>query len=334
MKELDSDIEKVSEHLTKKQSDFDKVMQLSRELIREAGQAITLMHNDEKKKALDKLYAMAGTVNKLRKTDAMFKDNTLQAYQEYAEAFIFINIKTKRKIPNMKSVGVDEEAYLLGLMDVEGELKREILEALRANKMKDAEWYFDTMKGIYDSTRRLKVCRGGPERVQEEAGCRKNPNRERGQRDTDVQEQTIKMKVLFICRGNAGRSQTAEAFFKHYTKKHKASSAGINVYVEKTAGMPPRKEIADLLKKNYGIDISKNKRKQVTQKRLEDADRIVVLLSKNEYESYVPKYFKKFNSKISHWSNFRNKRPKSHPGMEANTEGIRKLVKNLAKEIG
>jgi translin len=156
MKELDSDIEKVSGHLVSKQSDFDKAMQMSRELVREAGQAITLMHNDEKKKALDKLCAMAGTVGKLMKADAMFKYNTLQAYQEYAEAFIFINIKTKHKIPNMKSVGVDEEAYLLGLMDVEGELKREILESLRANKMKDAEWYFDTMKEIYDSTRRLR----------------------------------------------------------------------------------------------------------------------------------------------------------------------------------
>ena len=156
MKELDNDIEKISKGLTEKQSNFDAVMQLSRELIRDAGQTITLMHNDEKKKALDRLRAMAGTVEKLQKMDQQFKYNTLQAYQEYAEACIFTEIKTERKVPTEKSVGVGGEAYLMGLMDVEGELKREILEALRSGKVKEAEWYFDAMKRIYDSTRRLR----------------------------------------------------------------------------------------------------------------------------------------------------------------------------------
>ena len=156
MRELESDIEKVSERLSKKQADFDKVMQLSREIIRDAGQTITMMHNDEKKKALDKLCSMAGSVMKLQKIDSEFRYNTLQAYQEYAEAYIFVEIKNKHKTPSMKTVDVGEEAYLLGLMDVEGELKREILEALRSGKVKEAEWYFDTMKKIYDSTRRLR----------------------------------------------------------------------------------------------------------------------------------------------------------------------------------
>ncbi len=156
MKELDDDIEKISNGLIKKQASFDNVMQLSRELIRDAGQTITLMHNDEKKKALDRLCAMAGTVKKLQKIDQQFRYNTLQAYQEYAEAYVFVDIKTKRKVSTEKSVGVGGEAYLMGLMDVEGELKREILEALRSGKVKEAEWYFDTMKRIYDSTRRLR----------------------------------------------------------------------------------------------------------------------------------------------------------------------------------
>lgn len=156
MEELDGDIEKISKGLIEKQASFDKVMQLSRELIRDAGQTITLMHNDEKEKALDRLRAMAGTVKKLQKSDQQFRYNTLQAYQEYAEAYIFTDIKTKRKVSTEKSVGVGGEAYLMGLMDVEGELKREILEALRSGKVKEAEWYFDTMKRIYDSTRRLR----------------------------------------------------------------------------------------------------------------------------------------------------------------------------------
>jgi translin len=156
MNELDNDVEEISSFLTKKQADFDKIMQLSREIIRDAGQTITLMHNNDNKSAEARLKEMTKKVNMLQGIDQLFKYNTLQAYQEYAEAFIFMNIKMKKKIPKIKEVKVDNDAYLMGLMDVEGELKREILEALRIQKIKEAEWYFDIMKQIYDSTRRLR----------------------------------------------------------------------------------------------------------------------------------------------------------------------------------
>lgn len=156
MDKLDGEIEDISKYLTEKQAGFDKVMTMSRDIIRDAGQAITMMHNDDKDKAQEKLSSMADTVSELKKVDSEYRYHTLQAYQEYAEAFIFAEIKNKRKIPGIRSVGVGEEAYLLGLMDVEGELKREILESLRADKLKEAEWYFETMKRIYDITRRLR----------------------------------------------------------------------------------------------------------------------------------------------------------------------------------
>ncbi|MFI5412449.1 MAG: hypothetical protein ACHQX1_01000 [Candidatus Micrarchaeales archaeon] len=156
MTNLNDDIENISRMLTKKQKDFDDVMQISREIVRDAGQTITLMHNDDVEEATAKLKIMSAKVKMLQKLDSLFRYQTLQAYQEYAEAFIFFHIKTGKKIPSMTAVDVDNEAYLLGLMDVVGELKREILESLRANKLKQAEWYFDTMKEIYDSTRRLR----------------------------------------------------------------------------------------------------------------------------------------------------------------------------------
>lgn len=156
MKELNNDIEVISDHLSTKQADFDKVMQICREIIRDAGQTITLMHNNDNDDAKAKLAEMSKKVKMLEKIDSLFKYQTLQAYQEYAEAYIFSEIKTTHKIPTIKAVGVDNDAYLMGLMDVVGELKREILESLRANKLKDAEGYFDTMKEIYDSTRRLR----------------------------------------------------------------------------------------------------------------------------------------------------------------------------------
>lgn len=153
---LNKDVEKISKHLTKKQKGFDAVMDLSREIIREAGQMITMMHNDDWKSAVKILKKITKNANSLRKIDAHFKYYTLQAYQEYVEALVFFEIKTKERIPTMSQLGVEPEAYLLGLMDVEGELKREILESLRVSNIEKAEYYFDNMKKIYDGTRRLR----------------------------------------------------------------------------------------------------------------------------------------------------------------------------------
>ncbi|HUC38576.1 MAG TPA: hypothetical protein VL944_00410 [Candidatus Acidoferrum sp.] len=156
MKGLDNDIENISKYLTQKQNDFDSVMQISREIIRDAGQAITMLHNEDNAVASKKITDMKAKAKRLSKMDKNFKYNTMQAYQEYAEAVIFQNIKSGKEIPTAESLDIDNEAYLMGLMDVEGELKREILEALRKNRLKLAESYFDTMKRIYDSTRRLR----------------------------------------------------------------------------------------------------------------------------------------------------------------------------------
>jgi len=154
--QLDNDVERISDYLSEKQNNFDRVMQSTREIIRDAGQTITLMHNNEKKSAAEKLVEMQKAVKRLQKIDSQFKYQTQQAYQEFAEAFIFFKIKTERKVPSILSVGIEHDAYLLGLMDVVGELKREILESLREDRIKEAEWYFDTMKKIYDSTRKLR----------------------------------------------------------------------------------------------------------------------------------------------------------------------------------
>ena len=156
MKKLEGEIEEVSDYLAKKQDTFDSVMQTSREMVRDAGQAITLLHNDSVDGAVAKLKALGEKARGLSKIDSDFKYNTMQAYQEYAEAFIFFHIKTKKQIPGRGEVGVDSDAYLMGLMDVVGELKREILESLRAGDLKGAEFYFDKMKEIYDSTRSLR----------------------------------------------------------------------------------------------------------------------------------------------------------------------------------
>jgi translin len=156
MEALDRDIEKIAGHLAGKQGGFDEVMRLSRDIIREAGQTITLLHNDDSKGALGRMRLMEKQVKELRKIDGSFRYNSQQAYQEYTEACIFFYIKKNSVILSLADMDVDSEAYLMGLMDVVGELKREVLEALHKEQLKRAEAQYELMKRIYDSTRRLR----------------------------------------------------------------------------------------------------------------------------------------------------------------------------------
>ena len=47
------------------------------------------------------------------------------------------------------------------------------------------------------------------------------------------------MRILFICRSNAERSQVAEALFNAASRRHRAFSAGIMVEKDKAQGSRP-----------------------------------------------------------------------------------------------
>jgi len=77
--------------------------------------------------------------------------------------------------------------------------------------------------------------------------------------------------VLFVCVGNSGRSQMAEAFFNYLAAgRARAISAGTN----------PAKSVAPdvvLAMKEMGIDISGNTPKALTEDMLAQADRVVTM---------------------------------------------------------
>jgi len=78
--------------------------------------------------------------------------------------------------------------------------------------------------------------------------------------------------VLFICIGNSGRSQMAEAFFNKVSKGWKATSAGIN----------PDDEIHPYTVKvmrEVGIEVDKKKPKLLTPEMIEKADLIITMCS-------------------------------------------------------
>lgn len=78
-------------------------------------------------------------------------------------------------------------------------------------------------------------------------------------------------KVLFVCVENAGRSQMAEAFARHYGQgKIEALSAGTMPSTEVNP-------IVVQVMREKGIDISKNKPKLVNTQMVQEADVIIVM---------------------------------------------------------
>jgi len=109
------------------------------------------------------------------------------------------------------------------------------------------------------------------------------------------------MKILFICAGNVGRSQMAEAIFNNLSKeKDVATSAGTKVIREGSNHEGQKIKYKDMnivdVMKEISIDVSDYTRKQLTPEMFNDADRVVVM---NPSEN-VPDYVKQ-NEKTIFW---------------------------------
>lgn len=140
------------------------------------------------------------------------------------------------------------------------------------------------------------------------------------------------MKVLFICKSNAERSQVAQTLFNALSRKNTAISAGVNVERENYVGLPPGRRISELLL-DLGYDIRGNVRKQLTQELLEKVDMAVVILSRQEIERYLPDYMSK-SKKVRFW---RISMSPTNTDIEERASvviEIKNRVEDLVKEVG
>jgi arsenate reductase len=91
--------------------------------------------------------------------------------------------------------------------------------------------------------------------------------------------------ILFVCKGNSGRSQMAETFFNSFSKIGKAISAGTK----------PDEQIHPWtiqVMKEVGIEVSQQKTKLLTFELMKKANKIIIMdsdLSKNVPPEYLSK---------------------------------------------
>lgn len=133
----------------------DQALQRSRELTRLCANAIRAAHRNDFVEAdtlLQQAHQAATTIctDLAGYPDLCYAGYTQDALKEYAEANITIALVQGQDLPDPEALGVEYAAYLNGLGEAAGELRRYALDALRRGNLATAETMLAAMDDIYD----------------------------------------------------------------------------------------------------------------------------------------------------------------------------------------
>ena len=136
-----------------------------------------------------------------------------------------------------------------------------------------------------------------------------------------TKEREIGKTVLFVCVQNAGRSQMAEGFFRKYAPRG---------YATLSAGTRPVSEINPLalqVMKEVGIDISKQKSKDLTEDMIRNATTVVNMGCMDD--NYCPTVY---IPKVIDWS-LEDPKDKPIEKVREIRDEIERRVRELAAEL-
>jgi protein-tyrosine-phosphatase len=141
------------------------------------------------------------------------------------------------------------------------------------------------------------------------------------------------MKVLFICKYNAGRSRMAEALFNKLSKKHIATSAGIGANVRNPSN-PKGLRATITVMKEIGITVPYKFGRAVTRKDVDEANKVIVLLDKKQ-RHILPKYITKSTKTEYYGIHDSDARCANFVDQQrTNRDIIRKFVIKMVRKIG
>jgi translin len=176
---IDTYGEKIRMQFEKKNAARDRAVNLSRELIRQCSLSIRAAHRDEwpdagrllgeAKRVGDEMLAAVAPF-----PDLMFSGYTQDAFKEYAEACLLFAAAQGKPLPGPEAIGVEGAAWLNGLAECAGELRRRALDQIRGGHSDESERLLAMMDDIYD----LLVTMDFPDAIT--GGLRRNTDLVRG----------------------------------------------------------------------------------------------------------------------------------------------------------
>ncbi len=155
MDNLDAIGDRIRQYLEEKNGARDRALQTSRSLIRHCAHAIRAVHRDERPQAQDSIGQARVLFDSLRGELTAYPDlyhagYAQDALKEYAEACIVYALVGGLALPDPDDLGLEYAAYLCGLGEAAGELRRRTLDILRRDDIREAERLLAAMDDIYD----------------------------------------------------------------------------------------------------------------------------------------------------------------------------------------
>ncbi len=154
MDRLDEIGDRVRQQLEDKNAARDRALQHSRTLIRHCATAIRAVHRDDRAQAEAELDQARALRDHLRSDlqdypDLYHAGYTQDALKEFAEARIVYALVGGEALPTPEDLQVEVAAYLGGLGEAAGELRRRVLDILRHRELEEAERLLTAMDDIY-----------------------------------------------------------------------------------------------------------------------------------------------------------------------------------------
>ena len=154
LKALDGIGERIITYLDGKNAARDLALQRSRTMIRHCATAIRAAHRDERDLSQEHLEQARQIKEALSEELQAYPDlyhagYTQDAFKEYAEASIVNALFSGEPLPDPDELNMEYAAYLGGLGEATGELRRRTLDILRHSKSEEAERLLQMMDEIY-----------------------------------------------------------------------------------------------------------------------------------------------------------------------------------------
>jgi translin len=133
----------------------EKALPLARNAVRKCSEAIKLVHREQFDKARAQIAEASKiieqTESEISRSDFVSKSRNLDvAYQELAEASNLLSLVERGEFTPPSESSIPTRAYLTGLADTVGELRRASLDLLRSGGLERAETFLTFMEEILE----------------------------------------------------------------------------------------------------------------------------------------------------------------------------------------
>ena len=151
---LDAIADRIRESFAAKDAAREKVLPICREVIRFSSLSIRALHRQELDKAQELLQSARKLLDDAEQVLADGIDIRtgflIDAQKEYAEGVITLSLVMGKHPPSPEELRVDEVAFLHGLAESVGELRRYLMDSMRKGDLSRGEEFLSDMDDIYN----------------------------------------------------------------------------------------------------------------------------------------------------------------------------------------